>query len=292
MNFERALLQKIEAIETAMLQYLTPQYPETIYTAMRYSILAGGKRIRPVLLLAVCELFGGQTKAALPFACALEMIHTYSLIHDDLPAMDDDGYRRGKPTNHKVFGEAVAILAGDGLLNLAYEIMAEQCEKSFEFRNIQAMTVIAKAAGVTGMIGGQTADVLNAQENADADTLFYIHQHKTGKLIQSAMLAGAILGGADKPALDTIGTLGEKIGFAFQIKDDILDVTGSLEQLGKTVHADERGHKTTYVSVYGLAKAENEYRRLCEEIAADIRQLSGDTGFLIYLAARLTGREN
>ncbi|MDR2903817.1 MAG: polyprenyl synthetase family protein [Clostridiales bacterium] len=291
MTFERALAEKIKTVEAAVLGCLSPVYPEAVYEAMRYSVAAGGKRLRPVLLLSVCELFGGQAAEALPFACAIEMIHTYSLIHDDLPAMDDDDFRRGKLTNHRVFGEAIAILAGDGLLNMAYETMAAACEAQPAAKNIRALRVIAEAAGVSGMIGGQTADILSEYKNADSRELLYIHKHKTGALIAAAMRAGALLGGASAAETENVGGIGEKLGLAFQIKDDILDVTGSLEKLGKNIRADERSHKTTYVSVHGLERAQKDYMALCEEIAAAIGALSGDNQFLLRLSEKLTGRE-
>jgi geranylgeranyl diphosphate synthase type II len=254
---------------------------------MAYSVFAGGKRLRPRLLLAACETAGGAyDDTAVDFACAVEMIHTYSLIHDDLPAMDDDALRRGKPTSHIKYGEANAILAGDALLNLAFEVMANRVAAGFnrqseapangikQFpgaeRPARAMAVIAKASGASGMIAGQAADMEYEGKEIDAATLTYIHANKTGALIASCLEAGAILGGADDEAVNGYAALGRKMGLAFQIRDDILDVTATEAQLGKPIGSDEKNLKNTYVSVHGLERAREEYKKLSAGILEDL----------------------
>ena len=213
-----------DALNTLATESNVPQ--KTVYDAMRYSLLAGGKRLRPVLMLAVCEMLGGKAEDVVPYACAIEMIHTYSLIHDDLPAMDNDDYRRGRLTNHKVYGEAIAILAGDGLLNLAFETMLMHAENygSDLKRHVQAMKIIANASGVSGMIGGQVVDIEAEGRDISTELLEYLHRHKTGALIKAPVIAAAVLCGADETSVKCLESYAEKIGLAFQIKDDILDV--------------------------------------------------------------------
>jgi geranylgeranyl diphosphate synthase type II len=240
---------------------------------MAYSVFAGGKRLRPRLLLAACETVGGAYgDTAVDFACAVEMIHTYSLIHDDLPAMDDDALRRGKPTSHIRFGEAAAILAGDALLNLAFEVMANCVATEPSEKTARAMAVIAKASGASGMIAGQAADMEYEGQNIDADTLMYIHANKTGALITACLEAGAILGGATDEAVRGYVRLGRNLGLAFQIRDDILDVTATEAQLGKPVGSDKKNRKNTYVSVYGLEKARDEYKKISAGILDDLNR--------------------
>lgn len=273
-------------IERALEAYLTPAYElmpsqpmpsDVIWRAMRYSALEGSsKRLRPLLLLAACADLGGDESIAMPFACAIEMIHTYSLIHDDLPAMDNDELRRGMPTCHIAFGEAIAILAGDGLLNRAFEVMADACaeidqaDESFCNKRAQAMAVVAKSAGCMGMIGGQTADVINENKTVDTDTLLYIHRHKTSALFEACLTAGAILAGADHETVSKLRDIGRTLGLAFQIKDDILDLTSDAATLGKPVMSDEKNKKNTYVSVFGLEKAKDEYTRLSAMVEAEL----------------------
>jgi geranylgeranyl diphosphate synthase, type II len=216
-----------------------PNTPERlVYESMKYSMLAGGKRIRPILALKTYEIISGKKKKdILKFACAIEMIHTYSLIHDDLPAMDNDDFRRGKPTNHKIYGEAIAILAGDGLLNLAYETMLEAMMDDFSHseRYIKAIREIAKASGVKGMIGGQVADILSDSEKMDIETLEYIHKNKTSVLIESSIISGALIAGASPDEIEALRVYAESIGFMFQVRDDILDKIGSSEELGDCI---------------------------------------------------------
>ncbi|EJO5346993.1 polyprenyl synthetase family protein [Clostridium botulinum] len=236
-------------------------YDKKIYEAMAYSLEAGGKRIRPILFLNTYSLYKGNYKKAMPIAAAIEMIHTYSLIHDDLPAMDNDDLRRGKPTNHKIFGEAIAILAGDALLNEAMNIMFKYSLENGE-NSLNACYAIAKSAGVDGMIGGQVVDILSENRVISAEELHYMHKKKTAALIKSSIISGAILAGANDSDIELLGEYGENLGLAFQIKDDILDVNGDTNTLGKKVKSDENNNKTTFVKVYGISKC-NE---LCTEI--------------------------
>jgi geranylgeranyl diphosphate synthase type II len=239
------------ALERALPSEHTP--PPTIHRAMRYSVMAGGKRLRPILVIAGAEAVGGTAAMVLPTACALEMIHTYSLIHDDLPAMDDDDYRRGRLTSHKVFGDAVAILAGDALLTLAFRLVADNAGLVRDPRVIrEAVAEIADAAGTLGMVGGQVVDIESEGKAIAAETLEYIHRRKTAALIRASLRVGALLAGGDAKAVAVAGEAGGELGLAFQIVDDILDVEGSLEELGKTAGSDERKQKATYPAIHGL----------------------------------------
>lgn len=243
------------------------RFPRPLFEAMRYSLFAGGKRIRPAFALAACETLGGEPEAAVPFAAALEMVHTYSLIHDDLPAMDDDDLRRGRPTNHKVFGEGMAILAGDGLLTDAFAALTDPGVLAAHpaERVVRAVGELARAAGTAGMVGGQALDLVSEGRVPDLPTLEYLHTHKTGALIRaSVVLGGLAAGGADED-LDRLGRFAERVGLAFQIADDLLDVEGDPERLGKPVGSDESRAKATYPALLGLA----ESRRRMEEITAE-----------------------
>ncbi|MBQ4466777.1 MAG: polyprenyl synthetase family protein [Firmicutes bacterium] len=242
----------------------------SLYDSMKYSLTAGGKRLRPVLLLAACEFSGGNIKEALPYACAIEYIHTYSLIHDDLPAMDNDDLRRGRPTNHKVYGEAQAILAGDGLLNTAFEAMYKDMLLYFDqpdqmLKRVKAAYEIAKGAGVRGMVAGQTSDIESEEKDISNEMLEYIHINKTGALIKAAIMAGLSLGDPDADMTERMERYAENLGLSFQIADDILDVVGNAEELGKNVGQDQKDHKNTYTSINGLDKA---YERL-DELSRD-----------------------
>jgi geranylgeranyl diphosphate synthase type II len=240
--------------------------PATIHRAMRYSVMAGGKRLRPILVIAGAEAVGAEARTVLPAACALEMIHTYSLIHDDLPAMDDDDYRRGRLTNHKVFGEAIAILAGDALLTLAFRLIADNAALVRDpGLACRVVAEVADAAGTRGMVGGQVVDIESEGKTVTAETLDFIHAHKTAALIRGALRAGALLGGAGPPALEAIGAAGAALGLAFQIVDDILDVEGSLAELGKTAGSDERKKKVTYPAFHGVEASRARARQLVEE---------------------------
>ncbi len=240
--------------------------PPTIHRAMRYSVLAPGKRLRPILVLAGAEAVGGRAEAVLDTACAFELIHAYSLIHDDLPAMDDDDYRRGRLTNHKVFGEAVAILAGDALLTLAFRLVADNAARLGDGDVVaRAVVEVAEAAGTQGMVGGQVVDIESEGKTISPDQLDYIHLHKTAALIRAALRAGALLGGGSPAQVEAIGRAGRALGLAFQIVDDILDVEGSLEELGKTAGSDVRKGKVTYPSLHGLAASRARARGLVDD---------------------------
>ena len=263
-------LQKKKAlVEAALDQSLPILRPAKIYEAMRYSLLAGGKRLRPILCLATCELNGGTAAMALPTACALEMIHTMSLIHDDLPAMDNDDYRRGKLTNHKVFGEDIAILAGDGLLAYAFEFVATQTQGVAPEHLLRVMARLGRTVGAAGLVGGQVLD-LESEGKTDitAETLTFIHTHKTGALLETSVVAGAILAGAGEADLQRLSTYAQNIGLAFQIIDDILDITATQEELGKTAGKDLLAQKATYPSLWGIEESRRQAQALVDEAVA------------------------
>lgn len=240
--------------------------PEKIYEAMRYSLMAGGKRIRPILCLAACELFGGSQEMSLPTACALEMIHTMSLIHDDLPAMDNDDYRRGKLTNHKVYGEDIAILAGDGLLAYAFEYVVDQTRNVSPERILQVIFRLGRAVGARGLVGGQVVDLdCEGKSDISVETLHFIHTHKTGALLETSVLTGAILAGAGAEDLEKLTLFSQNIGLAFQIVDDILDITATQEELGKTAGKDLQAQKATYPSIWGLEESKKQAQKLIDE---------------------------
>jgi len=267
-NLAAYLAERRRAVDEALERYLPPKDapPAAIHEAMRYSVFAGGKRLRPILVIAGAEAVGGKMERVLPTACALELIHTYSLIHDDLPAMDDDDYRRGRLTNHKVFGEAIAILAGDALLTLAFGLLAEHA-------SLDVVREVAAAAGTFGMIGGQVVDVQSEGKSVDAETLEYIHRHKTAALLCASLVGGALLAGAAPAALKAIREAGTHLGLAFQIVDDILDVEGSLEELGKTAGSDRRKKKVTYPGQFGLEASRLKAKSLIEDAKAALQPL-------------------
>ncbi len=264
--------------------------PSPLWEAMSYSLEAGGKRIRPALLLAACEMAGGDDETALPFACALEMIHTYSLIHDDLPAMDNDDLRRGQPTNHKVFGENVAILAGDGLLNAAAEVMAASSVKIGDLRGIRAMEIIMRHAGVTGMIAGQSEDVTSEGQDPKEDIVRYIHEHKTADLLEAAVEAGLALAGAGEDEIDAGREYALHIGLAFQMTDDLLDVTGSADRMGKSAGKDQEQNKMTWVALKGVEGTAGDARKEIELAKEALQGLPWDTDFFATFADSLWGR--
>jgi geranylgeranyl diphosphate synthase type II len=264
-------------------------YNKSIYEAMHYSLKVGGKRIRPILTLLSYSLYKKDFCSILPVACAIEMIHTYSLIHDDLPCMDNDDLRRGKPTNHKVFGEGMAVLAGDALLNEAFSIMFRFCiENGGEA--IKACKIIAESSGAEGMIGGQVVDIQSEGRSIDELELNYMHSKKTGELIKASILSGAIIGGASARDLEILKEYGEKIGLAFQIKDDILDIIGNTELLGKNVKSDINNNKCTYVTLYGLEDCKEKCTALTEECIELLRDLKKDTRELEELTLFLLDR--
>ena len=253
-------------VETALDQSIAIGIPKKIYESMRYSLLAGGKRLRPILCLATCRLTGGDTEMAMPTACALEMIHTMSLIHDDLPAMDNDDYRRGKLTNHKVYGDDVAILAGDGLLAYAFEYVAKQTKNVPPENVLQVIARLGKTVGAEGLVGGQVLD-LESEGKTDitAETLSFIHTHKTGALLETSVVTGAMLAGATAEEIAKLTKYSQNIGLAFQIIDDILDITATDEELGKTAGKDLAAQKATYPSLWGLEKSQAEAEKLVAE---------------------------
>ena len=265
---------------------------QTVIDAMNYSVKAGGKRLRPLVLLETLKLFGGEEEEAYPFMAAIEMIHTYSLVHDDLPAMDNDKYRRGKLTTHAKFGENMAILAGDALLNYAYEIMSDAVMNSkYPKRAIRAMQTIARKAGIYGMVGGQTVDVENEGKEMSIDTINYIHNLKTAALIEGSMMAGAILAGAKAEEIDIVEKIAKSIGVAFQIQDDILDVTGDTNQSGKAVLSDEKNHKTTSVSLLGVNISKEHVKRYSRDAIELLESLNKDDAFLKFLFVKLIDRD-
>ena len=277
------MLEKINARLAELLNFCEEGL---LREAMAYSLLAGGKRLRPMLLLGACEAAsGGSDASALDFACALEMIHTYSLIHDDLPAMDDDDFRRGMPSSHKKFGEAMAILAGDALLNRAYETMARTGKA-------EAMVIIAAAAGDNGMIAGQVSDIFSENKKLDGEALFNIHSKKCGALFSASLEAGAVLGGAAPDYAQAMRLVGAKIGWAFQILDDLLDLSSSPEALGKPTHSDSRNKKNTYVSVHGLSAASADYARISASALLELEAIPQKTGTLLELVRLLIDRKH
>jgi geranylgeranyl diphosphate synthase type II len=270
-------------------------WPATIHRAVRYSLFAGGKRIRPLLVLASGESVGGAREDLMPLACAVEMIHTYSLIHDDLPAMDDDDLRRGKPTSHRVFGEATAILAGDALLTRAFHLMAEIPEGWDDARvrrRVQATAVLGEACGTTGLIGGQVMDLESEGRTIDAASLECLHRAKTGALLSGCVRGGAILGGAGTAELDLLSRYASAIGLAFQVVDDVLDATEDAERLGKTAGKDEAARKATYVSVHGLETAKAMAAALRQEALDALDPLGGRGGLLAAIARLIVDRHS
>ena len=275
-------------------QYLPAEegFQKTVLEAMNYSILAGGKRLRPMLMQETYRLFGGKEKVIEPFMAAIEMIHTYSLVHDDLPAMDNDEYRRGKKTTHAVYGEAMGILAGDALLNYAYETAAKAFSMEPGKEAVgQAFLILAEKAGIYGMVGGQVVDVESEGSSISKEKLDFIYRLKTGALIESAMLIGAVLAGASKEEQKTVEEIAGEVGLAFQIQDDILDETSSLEVLGKPVGSDKKNRKATYVAWEGIDRAREEVKRLSADAVEKLHSFSGDYLFLDELLRYLIHRE-
>ena len=284
--------KEVEQIVTSFLPK-EEGYQKTVLEAMNYSVSAGGKRLRPMLMLETYRMFGGTSKVIEPFMAAIEMIHTYSLIHDDLPAMDNDEYRRGRKTTHVVYGEAMAILAGDALLNYAFETAASAFVLDEGNPAIgKAFMILASKAGVYGMIGGQVVDVESEGKEIDADTLKFIHIHKTSALLESAMLIGAVLAGASEQQQRTVELAARELGLAFQIRDDILDVTGNTDELGKTVGSDEKNHKNTYVALEGLEKAKEDVKRYSESAIDRLKSLPVRNEFLYELIEELIDRRS
>lgn len=287
------LAKRKEAIEVALDSALPVIYPETIYEAMRYSLLAGGKRLRPILCLASCELAGGTTSMAMPTACAMEMIHTMSLIHDDLPAMDNDDYRRGKLTNHKVYGEDIAILAGDALLTYAFEFIATKTENVPPQQVLQTIAYLGRAAGAGGLIGGQVVDVESeGKTDVSLETLNYIHAHKTGALLEACVVCGAILASASEADLQRLSRFAKNIGLAFQIIDDILDITATQEELGKTAGKDVQAGKVTFPSLWGIEESRRQASQLVADAKAQLAVFGSKALPLLAIADFITSRSN
>ena len=265
------LKQQKDLVEEALDRSIVIARPEKIYEAMRYSLLAGGKRLRPILCLATCDLTGGDRGMAMPTACALEMIHTMSLIHDDLPAMDNDDFRRGKPTNHKVYGDDIAILAGDGLLAYAFEYVATQTKNVAPENIIRVVACLGRTVGAAGLVGGQVLDLESeGKPDVTAETLSFIHTHKTGALLEASVVSGAVLANASREDIDRLSKYAQNIGLAFQIIDDILDITATDEQLGKTAGKDLEAQKATYPSLWGLEKSRVKARELVDSAIAQL----------------------
>lgn len=288
MDMKKQLAADQALVEEALARY-AGQWPElgNLQRAMAYSLLSGGKRIRPVLTLAACRLFGGQAEKALPFACGLEMIHTYSLIHDDLPCMDDDDFRRGKPTNHKVYGEATAVLAGDSLLTAAFGVLA-QAELSPE-QIVRGVACLSQAAGPAGMAGGQILDLLGEGKTLTYDEIVQIQNLKTGCMIEAAVRLGAIAAGSTPEEEEAVAEYARKIGLAFQIRDDVLDVLGDEAELGKPIGSDQENQKSTFVGLKGIKGCETLIEELTEGAIASLASYPGSE-FLCELARMLAGR--
>lgn len=296
MNISEEITKRASDIETRIKGFLPEQYEyqKTIVDAMSYSVLAGGKRLRPMLMEASYQMFGGEGEELDAFMAAIEMIHTYSLVHDDLPAMDNDLYRRGKKTTHAVYGDAMGVLAGDALLNFAFETVADAMVRSAgDMRVAKAFAVLAKKAGIYGMIGGQVVDVESEKkgQQIDRDCLDFIYRLKTGALIEASLMIGAILAGASEEEVSLMEEAGTKLGLAFQIQDDILDVTSSLEVLGKPIGSDARNEKATYVAFEGLEKAGAEVERLSREAVAILDGFKREHTFLRELFMYLIHRD-
>lgn len=296
-QFMEELQQKVEHINNVLEKFLPAEEGKQriIFEAMNYSVRAGGKRLRPMLMEETYHMFGGSSAVIEPFMAAIEMIHTYSLVHDDLSAMDNDEYRRGKKTTHAVYGEAMGILAGDALLNLAYETAAKAFDMEvIDARVARAFTVLAKKAGVYGMVGGQVVDV-ESEKSDDCpitrEKLDFIYRLKTGALIESSMMIGAILAGASSDEVSRVEQIAAKLGLAFQIQDDVLDVTSTLEVLGKPVGSDEKNNKATYVTFEGLDKAVSDVERISKEAEEQLDDLGYDDAFLKELFEYLIHRE-
>ena len=293
--FQEGLKERTTQIEALLRTFLPeaagPQ--KVIMEAMEYSLMAGGKRLRPMLMQEAYRLCGGQGKEIEPFMAAIEMIHTYSLVHDDLPAMDDDEYRRNRKTTHIVYGEAMGILTGDALLNFAFETACKAFgEQGADTARIgKALGILAGKAGIFGMVGGQVVDVQSTGKEIPGDTLDFIYRLKTGALIEASLMVGAVLAGADQKQVDALESIAGKIGMAFQIQDDILDVESTREELGKPTHSDEKNQKTTYVTWKGQERAKEETERLSREAIRELRALKPQDPFLEMLLESLIHRK-
>ena len=293
MNFQDELKRRTDEIEEMFCSFLPAEegFARTMAQAMNYSMLAGGKRLRPMLIQETYRLFGGTEKVAEPFMAGMEMIHTHSLIHDDLPALDNDDYRRGRLTTHKVYGEAMGVLSGVALLNYAYETMLQAFSLTEDQdRVICALKVMAEKTGIHGMLGGQSVDVENDGKPLEKEMLDYIYRNKTSALIEASMMTGAILAGADEQQVAVVEEAAGNIGLAFQIQDDILDVTSTDEELGKPVHSDEKNNKVTYVTLFGIEEASRQVELLSEKAIKLLKSLNKNNEFLYLLIEKLINR--
>ncbi|MEJ8772507.1 polyprenyl synthetase family protein [Blautia sp. HCN-1074] len=293
MNFQDELKRRTDEIEEMFRSFLPAEegFARTMAQAMNYSMLAGGKRLRPMLIQETYRLFGGTEKVAEPFMAGMEMIHTHSLIHDDLPALDNDDYRRGRLTTHKVYGEAMGVLSGVALLNYAYETMLQAFSLTEDQdRVICALKVMAEKTGIHGMLGGQSVDVENDGKPLEKEMLDYIYRNKTSALIEASMMTGAILAGADEQQVAVVEEAAGNIGLAFQIQDDILDVTSTDEELGKPVHSDEKNNKVTYVTLFGIKEASRQVELLSEKAIKLLKSLNKNNEFLYLLIEKLINR--
>ena len=294
MSFDKELEQKKIEIESLIAGYLPKEegFAKELAQAMNYSMEAGGKRLRPILMAETYTMFGGKSKVIEPFLAAMEMIHTSSLIHDDLPAIDNDEYRRGKKTTHAVYGEALGVLSGDALLNYAYETACRAFLMEPENHLIgQALLVLTGKTGIYGMLGGQSVDVTNEGKPISREMLDYIYENKTSALIEASMMVGAILAGASKEEVGKIEAIGNRVGLAFQIRDDILDITSTMEELGKPVFSDEKNHKVTYVTLRGLEQAKKDVETISEEAVNMLEEFPQKNTFLQELVRYLVNRK-
>lgn len=295
MNFKIELEQRKKEAEEIIAKYLPKEegFAKQLAEAINYSMQAGGKRLRPILMMETYLMFGGEGSVVEPFAAAMEMIHTSSLIHDDLPAIDNDEYRRGKKTTHAVYGEALGVLSGDALLNYAYETACIAFSMDADTANVgKAMTILTRKTGMYGMLGGQSVDVTNEGKEISREMLDYIYENKTSALIEGSMMVGAVLAGATSEELGIIEQIGKKVGQAFQIRDDILDVTSTMEELGKPVFSDEKNHKVTYVTLRGLEQATKDVEEISEEAIRLLQGFSQQNPFLQELVRSLVNRKN
>jgi len=292
-NLDEYLRDRKQEVEAALDASIAVTYPEKIYESMRYSLMAGGKRLRPILCLAATELLGGARASAMPTACAMEMVHTMSLIHDDLPAMDNDDFRRGKPTNHKIYGDDIAILAGDALLAYAFEFIATQTKGIPAERILKAIAHLGHAVAATGLVGGQVVDLeCEGKSDVTAETLTFIHIHKTAALLESCVICGALLAGANDTDITRLSTYANNIGLAFQIIDDILDITSTSEQLGKTAGKDLAAQKVTYPSLWGIETSQQKAQELVEQAKAQLVSYGDAALPLMAIADYITARKN
>ncbi|MFZ4555922.1 MAG: geranylgeranyl diphosphate synthase CrtE [Pseudanabaena sp.] len=292
-NLDKYLRDRKQEVESALDASIAITYPEKIYESMRYSLMAGGKRLRPILTLAACELLGGDRTTAMPTACAMEMVHTMSLIHDDLPAMDNDDFRRGKLTNHKVYGDDIAILAGDALLAYAFEYIAAQTKAVPAERILKVVAHLGHAVAATGLVGGQVVDLeCEGKPDITTETLTFIHIHKTAALLESCVICGALLAGANDTDIKRLSTYANNIGLAFQIIDDILDITATSEELGKTAGKDLAAQKVTYPSLWGIETSQQKAQDLVTEAKEQLTSYGDAALPLMAIADYITSRKN